>query len=299
MSKGILLFSGGLDSILAQRVLLDAGLDEVKAVFFETPFFSSDKPEYYAQVNDISLHVYPIYNDFENILKQPPHGYGKHLNPCIDCHTYMINRALDIMESEGADLVATGEVLGQRPMSQNRRAFNTMETHIKRSRYLLRPLCAKLMEPTAMEQAGIVNRDRLLDLEGRSRNMQISLIEQYNVIEYPNPSGGCLLTMKEYADNIKRIMHMGMLTRQSAALLKNGRIVFYESGFAIIGRDREQNERIVSMAGNAPLYQIEHGKGPVGIILGELNSEDMDNFKMRMKQYSKTLEHNDIVRIQQ
>lgn len=298
MSKAILLFSGGLDSILAHRVLMHAGAGHVQAVFFETPFFLSGKPRYYAEKNSINLKIVPVYNEFEPILRNPEHGYGKCLNPCIDCHTFMINRAIGLMHSEHADFVATGEVLGQRPMSQNRRAFAEMGKHIVEHQYLLRPLCAQLMEPTPMENRGMINRERLLGLEGRSRARQIALAETYGISEYPNPSGGCLLTMKEYADNVRRIMDMNLLTERNALLLKNGRIVFYGHGFAIMGRDREQNEGILALGKGEPLYQIAHGRGPVGIMIGSLGTKEREDFIRRMKDYSTDGDDDEIIRIQ-
>ena len=191
--KALVLLSGGLDSVLAVELLRRCGLD-VTGITFTTPFFGSAKAEKAADMLGIELLVADITSIHMKILKEPRFGYGRNLNPCIDCHTLMVKVAFEAMPEAGADFVATGEVLGERPKSQNRQALELVARFSGAEDLLLRPLSAKLLPETRPETEGWVERDCLLDLSGRSRKRQMELAEEWGIEEYETPAGGCLLT---------------------------------------------------------------------------------------------------------
>jgi hypothetical protein len=203
--KALVLLSGGLDSILAVKLLLEQGI-EVEAVNFRTNFCGPSKARAAAEMLGVKLREVNIRQEFLPILKNPQHGYGSGLNPCIDCHGLMLKKAGEIMRAEGFDLIATGEVLGERPMSQHKQALDIVEKDADLKGYLLRPLSAKLLAPTLAEQDGRVEREKLLDISGRSRKPQMALAAQYGIKEYPTPAGGCALTQKDFAGRLKDLM---------------------------------------------------------------------------------------------
>ncbi|MDD2753322.1 MAG: tRNA 4-thiouridine(8) synthase ThiI [Candidatus Portnoybacteria bacterium] len=203
--KALVLLSGGLDSILAVKLLLEQGII-VEAVNFRTNFCGPSKARLAAKMLGVNLREVNIRKDFLPILKHPRHGYGTGLNPCIDCHALMLKKAGEIMRAEGFDFIATGEVLGERPMSQHKKALDIVAKDADIVGYLLRPLSAKLLEPTIAENEGVVDRERLLNISGRSRKIQMALAEQYGIKEYPTPAGGCALTQKGFADRLRELM---------------------------------------------------------------------------------------------
>jgi hypothetical protein len=195
--RGLCLLSGGLDSQLTICVLRDQGL-HVEAVVFASPFFKIEAAKRAAEKLNVALHIVSFTQDILGLVSHPPHGFGGGLNPCIDCHARMIRRAGELMAEKGFDFVATGEVLNQRPMSQNRRSLGIVEQDSALNGRLLRPLSALLLEPTVPELEGVVDRTRLLGLNGRSRKPQMELARQFGLVEYPSPAGGCLLTEKGF-----------------------------------------------------------------------------------------------------
>lgn len=296
MSKAVLLFSGGLDSILAFKVLENAGVTP-HALFFETPFFTREKPEYYANKNNIKLNVHDIFTKHRAILLEPKMGYGKNLNPCIDCHALMINSAIELMHEYDADFTATGEVLGQRPKSQNRHAFGVMEHMITHPEKLLRPLSAGLMKETEMEKNGLVERSALCSFKGRGRGGQLKLAEELGIKEFPGPSGGCLLTQSQFTHKLKILIDRKLFTKRNAELIKLGRIFEMDSSIGIIGRDEQSNIAIESLCSDMKKYQIENGKGPVGILIGTVNKEEEKKFKEHLLTYSKNAENYNIITV--
>ncbi len=291
MSKCVLLFSGGLDSILSYYVLLNAGVEEVFPVFFETPFFTSEKPLYYAQKNNIKLHVFKIFSEYKHVLLHPQYGYGKNLNPCIDCHSFMFNKAIEKLDYFNADFIATGEVIGQRPMSQNKRAFELMKKTIHNHEKLLRPLSAKVLEKTWMEEKGFVNRDKLLGIIGRGRHIQIELAKKYNIKEYPSPSGGCNLTQKDYSEKVRMLIRKNILNSRNSELIKLGRVIELENSICILGRNHFDNEILIKLPKTITKYQIKHTKGPIGVILGKPDKNEMKKFLDLIKKYSKVMKN--------
>jgi len=296
MSKAVLLFSGGLDSILAYKVLISAGVNSVDPIFFETPFFKSEKAVYYGQSNNIKVKIINVFEEYLNILIEPVYGYGKCMNPCIDCHAFMIKKAVEYAKETKAEIIATGEVIGQRPMSQNKNAFlkiNKIIEHID----VLRPLSAKLLPETEYERAGFVEREKLLSISGRSRKIQIEEAEKFGITEYPSPSGGCLLTEIEYSKKIRALKERKMITEHTLKLIRYGRFDAYGDGATIIARDDIENDKIMKERESEIVYQIASNKGPVGIVIGNINGEEKKRFFSKLMEYSKKSETDEIIEI--
>jgi tRNA-uridine 2-sulfurtransferase len=197
--RALALFSGGLDSILAARVVAAQGI-EVLAIKFVTPFFDygilSDIPGYTKGIREkygIDVRVEDISDGYLDLLHNPRHGFGKNFNPCIDCKIFMLTRAKELMVELGASFLVTGEVLGQRPMSQRLDTLHVISRDSGSRSFLLRPLSAKLLPETIPEQEGLVDRARLLDFRGRGRSRQIALAREFGISDFPAPAGGCIL----------------------------------------------------------------------------------------------------------
>ena len=242
-ARGLSLLSGGLDSQLAVCVLRAAGA-EVEGVTFETPFFSSAAARKAAAALGIPLRVIDFTDDELALVADPPHGFGGAMNPCIDCHAKMIARAGELMARLGYDFVATGEVLNQRPMSQNRQSLGVVETCSGLKGRLVRPLSAQLLEPTLPERAGLLDRTKLLGLSGRRREAQMALAKTFGLVDYPSPAGGCKLTEKGFGRRLKDLKdHEGLGERRLVELLNHARRFRLPDGTGVIlGRDANENK---------------------------------------------------------
>ncbi|MCX5855244.1 MAG: tRNA 4-thiouridine(8) synthase ThiI [Deltaproteobacteria bacterium] len=247
--KAISLLSGGLDSLLATKVILEQGI-EVLGVTFETPFFSARKAQHAAVMIGISLLIQDITEELLEILKAPIYGYGKNMNPCIDCHTLMLNKAGRIMEESGADFIFTGEVLGQRPMSQNRQSLYIVAKNSGYGEYILRPLSAKFLTATKLETAGKIDREKLLDIQGRGRKHQLALARHYGITDYSSPAGGCLLTDPLFSKRLKDLFdHQKDFKLRDVNLLKYGRHFRPNtSAKVIVGRNSVDNESLLRLS---------------------------------------------------
>ena len=245
-AHGLSLLSGGLDSQLAVCVLRDAGA-EMEGVTFATPFFAPDAARKAAAALGIPLHVVDFTDDELALIQAPPHGFGGAMNPCIDCHATMIRRAGELMARLGYDFVATGEVLNQRPMSQNRQSLGVVEKASGLAGRLVRPLCAQLLDPTIPEQEGLIDRSKLLSLSGRRREPQFELAKKYGLVDYPSPAGGCKLTEKGFGRRLKDLMvHEGLADRRLVELLNIARRFRFPDGTGVIlGRDATENAALV------------------------------------------------------
>lgn len=268
MVTGIGLISGGLDSILAARVLQDQGI-EVVGVSFVTPFFGSERAQRAAEILKIQLEVADITQLHLEIIKSPKHGYGKQINPCIDCHALMFHEAGKLMEKKGADLLFSGEVLGERPMSQNRRALEIVAEESGYKDLILRPLSAKLLPETRPEREGKVDRKKLSDISGRSRSRQMELAAHYGITSYSQPAGGCLLTEPNYAHRLEELMsHSPELKVRDVQLLTIGRHFRLDTGEkVIVSRDQSENRIILSLKNESDAAMNVKGyPGPIAII---------------------------------
>jgi hypothetical protein len=271
MTSAIGLLSGGLDSILAVKVLQEQGT-HVECVCFVTPFFGPDKAHLANRQLRVPLHIVDITDAHLEMLKNPRYGYGKNMNPCIDCHGLMLREAGKLMQKLGAQFLFTGEVLGERPMSQNKNSLRCVEKLSGLQGYILRPLSAQLLPETIPEQEGRVNRSRLLSIEGRSRKPQLELVATYGITEFPEPAGGCLLTDPGYSRRLRDLMQRGVeLSRRNLELLKVGRHLLLDDGRKIIiGRNEGENERIerLRQTGDVIIVMDNDMPGPTILIPG-------------------------------
>ncbi len=243
--RGLSLNSGGLDSQLAICVLKEQGV-EIEAVAFSSPFFSPDNSIKASKALGVKVHVIDFTSEIVTLLKCPPHGFGSCMNPCIDCHAVMIRKAAELMKELDFDFVCTGEVLGQRPMSQQRRSLEIVRETSGIGDRLLRPLSALLLTETEPERLGLVDRSKLLGLSGRNRKPQIALAKKYGLVDYPTPSGGCKLTEPNFTSRLQNLKdHEGIDDARLLNLLSNGRHLRLPSGtLIIVGRDKADNATI-------------------------------------------------------
>jgi tRNA-specific 2-thiouridylase len=271
MVKGVGLISGGLDSILAVKVLQDQGIGII-GVSFVTPFFGSEKAEKAEKILGIDLRVIDISVVHLEMIRSPKHGYGRGVNPCIDCHALMFREAGKLMEAEGADFLFSGEVLGERPMSQNYQSLMKVSRESGYKDFIIRPLSAKLLPETLPEHEGKVDRERLLNISGRSRKRQIELAKYYGITEYSQPAGGCQLTDPGYSKRLRELMNRQPdFDIRDAKLLAIGRHFRLETDEkVIVGRDQHDNESLISLKTDddviidvrdypSPIAMIPHG----------------------------------------
>ncbi len=280
-TSAIGLFSGGLDSILACHLIKSQGI-RVIAIKFVTPFFDydllGDYEAYRQEMMDkfsLSVELVDISRGYINLLKKPGHGFGKNFNPCVDCKIFMMSKAREMMDKRGASFIFSGEVLGQRPMSQRRDTLRVIERDSGCDDILLRPLCAKRLNPTRAEREGLVDREKLLDFTGRGRRPQKELAEKFAIREYPNAGGGCVLTDSNLAVRIKKL-YQGVFdslqaedfTVKDVNLLLMGRHFRLPGGFwLVLGRNQQENEQIIGLRqdGDIVLFMPKR-PGPTGLL---------------------------------
>jgi len=273
--KALCVFSGGLDSMLAAQLIRAQGIN-VLGLFFETPFFSSHKARASATAIQLPLKVVDLTEPHLEVVKHPAHGYGANMNPCIDCHTLMLRKAGQRLEEEGAHFIITGEVLGQRPMSQNLKALSTVAAQSGFPGLILRPLSAKLLQATIPEEKGWVRRERLLNLSGRSRKPQMELARMLNITDYPSPAGGCLLTDPIFSKRLKDLFtHEPQVEIRDIELMKVGRhFRIAPHARLVVGRNKGENETIASLAKSEDLVLIAPSvPGPTVLLMGHLPPE--------------------------
>ncbi len=276
--KGVGLISGGLDSTLAAKVMKDLGVD-VYGVFFAMPWGCCDKAYAIEAARSIGIKFITLQLDerYLEIVRKPRFGRGTAMNPCVDCRIHMFARAAQYMRHIGADFVFTGEVLGQRPMSQRREAMRLIEEHTGLQGKLLRPLCASHMEPTDVERRGLIDREHLLDLSGRSRKAQFAMAEKFELQGYSSPAGGCLLTDENFSKRIKDTFRYGYRNFRETISLKWGRHFRLSKEFkCIAGRDKAENESLIRFAHPDDIVmQLPDNLGPTLILKGDKPGKDM------------------------
>jgi len=279
--KGLGLSSGGLDSILAAHILQRQGI-YVEWICFETPFFSSKKAAEASQITGIPLIVKNISEQYIEMLKNPNRGFGKNMNPCIDCHLLMFRLAGDYMKENNFQFLFSGEVLGQRPMSQNKSSLRYIEKNSNYNGHIIRPLSAKKMPVTIPEQNGIVLREKLLDITGRSRKIQIQLAKEFGIKKYPAPSGGCLLTDSSFSRRLKDLFENEQYYElRDFELLKYGRHIRFEKNIKlIVGKTKIDNENISKLYNNNKdlLIYTPDIPGPV-LLITNIKNKKFDNIK--------------------
>ena len=244
--KAIALFSGGLDSTLAMKLMIDQGI-EVLAININTGFGSTkDRLEHMQSMCDqvgAELRIIDIQSEFlQEVLFDPKHGYGKNFNPCIDCHAKMFAVAKRIMEVEGASFLVSGEVMGQRPMSQNKESLQTVLNESNCDGILLRPMSAKMLAPTIAEINGWVDREKLEGITGRSRDRQLQMVKEIGLEDFESPGGGCLLTDANFAKKMFDFIKYDKFEVKDIPVVKFGRHFRLSDGAKlVVGRNQEEN----------------------------------------------------------
>jgi len=273
--KALCVFSGGLDSMLAASLIRAQDIS-VLALFFETPFFTSSKARESAQSIDLPFKVVNITKRHLEIVRRPKYGYGGNMNPCIDCHALMFRIAGEMLEKEEASFVVSGEVLAQRPMSQNKKSLSLINAESELGGLLLRPLSAKHLPLTIPEEKEWVKRELLMDFQGRSRKPQMDLAVRLNIEKYPSPAGGCLLTDKAFSQRLKDLFSsQNDLDPGEIELLKLGRHFRIASNTKlVVGRNKRENEEIRALSGDRNLILTsDSGPGPTVLMSGDLSQE--------------------------
>lgn len=303
MKKALALFSGGLDSMISMKLLKDQGL-EVIALHFNIGFGGNrDKLEYLKNATKqvgVELIVCDIRKQFfDEVLFEPKYGYGKYFNPCIDCHANMFKHAfLKLLELK-ADFIISGEVLGQRPKSQRKEALNQVKKLVrelgKKEEFkhllnidgnsfdkpdslddlILRPMSAKLLEPTFVEKKGWVDREKLLDISGRGRNRQLQMLKDFQWKYYENPGGGCLLTDTSVSLKLKDLSNHRKMVIEDSAMIKVGRyMVLKEGARCVIARNDEENHKLDSFNPMMDKIELLDCLGPIGLVEKSASNED-------------------------
>ncbi|MDY5306642.1 tRNA (5-methylaminomethyl-2-thiouridylate)-methyltransferase [Fusobacterium gastrosuis] len=293
--RALALFSGGLDSALAIKTVLEQGVDVI-ALNFVSHFFGgkNEKAENMAKQLGIRLEYIDFKKRHTGVVQDPVYGYGKNMNPCIDCHSLMFKIAGELLEEYDAQFVISGEVLGQRPMSQNSQALEKVKLLSGMHDLVLRPLSAKLLPPSKAEIEGWVDREKLLDIQGRSRHRQMELMEKYGIVDYPSPGGGCLLTDPAYSDRLRIVEEDGLLEEKNAYifyLLREARFFRFAKGrYLFVGRNHESNMKISEFTaeGNGEFFAYSaEVPGPRLLSNVNLTGEEKEFAKKLFSTYSK------------
>jgi tRNA U34 2-thiouridine synthase MnmA/TrmU len=253
------LLSGGLDSTLAVKMMLDQGVD-VEGVNFTTPFCLCDKCAVDSLGKRLGIKIYRVFlgQEYLDTVANPTYGHGSRMNPCIDCRILMLKKAKKIASKIGATGIVTGEVLNERPFSQRMKTMLLIEREAGLEGKILRPLSARLLPVTEFEKNGVVNRMELLSIQGRRRLPQMRLAEKLGINEYPCPAGGCLLTDPQFSTKLKDLLkHSGELTLREVALLKTGRHLRVKGIKIIVGRNKEENQRLLLIANRDMIPYLE------------------------------------------
>lgn len=267
------MFSGGLDSLISVLWMQNIGI-EVFPVFFKTPFFSEERPLKTANANGLKLNVIDITESHLEMMQNPRYGFGKNFNPCIDCHGLMFNLAGKALEDFNADFVISGEVLGQRPMSQRRDAMNAVSNLSGIKDLIVRPLSQKLLPDTKPIRENWIDKDSLLDISGRSRKPQMILAQKMNIVDFPSPAGGCRLTDKNYSIRLQDLLVNNQLNLKQIKYLAYGRhFRLSPSVKLVIGRDENENLILENMIDHSLLLTHIELPSPLGVLIGEPSIE--------------------------
>ena len=283
--KAVAMVSSGLDSMLAAKMIQDMGIEVtgLHAVFRYDPYMSEDPTDKLTELfkpTGIELKIIDYSEAFLPVLLNPAHGYGSCVNPCIDCKIFIFTQAKKLMEEIGASFVFTGEVLGQRPMTQKRNMMKHIERAAGLERLVLRPLCAKHLEPTIPEEEGWVDRNQLLDIIGRGRKVQLSMVKAYGIEQFNSPAGGCILTTPQYADRAKALINhrsKGSLTVEDFQLLRLGRHFWPKQHLqVIVGRHEDDNIMLENFISGHWYFEATVEPGPIVLATGVQNQDDIE-----------------------
>lgn len=289
MTRAIAMVSGGLDSILAAKLIKEQGI-EVIGVCFRSNFFNEGNAIKMTKQIGIPLEVVDFSDEHFAMVKNPKHGYGKNMNPCIDCHAMMMRYCEQLLEKFDADFIITGEVLNQRPMSQNRAALDIVKNESGIGEKILRPLCAKNLRPTKMEEEGLVDREKLLDIKGRSRKPQMELAAKWGIVDYPSPAGGCRLTEPNYAKRLKGLLQCNENpSDRDLELLRIGRHFRINPKSKIVStRTQDEGQVLKKLIGEGDtLLFVKDYNGSMVVIIGEADKEVIELAAKIAVRYSK------------
>jgi len=263
--------------MLATKLMLEQNID-VKLLMFVSPFFHADiQGKEMIDFMGLKARVITLDEEYFSIIKHPEHGYGSGINPCIDCKIYMFKRAGKILEEEKEAFVFTGEVLNQRPFSQTGNFLQLIERKSGLKGRILRPLSAKLLETTIPEVEGIIDREKLLGISGRSRKKQLEIADKFGLSGYSQPSGGCLLTDKIFAQKIRGLFYnWPRCCLDDAELVKHGRIFWYKNNLILIGRNERENKILSSISKSGDVtVEMKDIPCPFCVIRGESITDDI------------------------
>jgi len=278
--KAVGLFSGGLDSLLAIKLIQKQGV-EVIALSFRAPFYiysdeKKKKLEEIAKKHKFKIKFMEMDKDYYKLVKNPPHGHGKNMNPCIDCHAYMLKKAKKYASKINAKFIFTGEVLDERPMSQNIGSLNIVEKESELKGKLLRPLSAKLLKETEAEKKKYLDRSKLLDIQGRQRKKQFALAKKFKIKEYETPSGGCLLTEEAYSNKLKDLFNQKEYSKNDIILLKIGRHFRFGKNKIIVGRNHEDNLKLLKLKQKNLVFEAKDFVGPTTLLIGKTSKKAIE-----------------------
>jgi hypothetical protein len=289
MTKALVMFSWWLDSLLAIKVLEKQNI-ECTALTFVTPFFWKEKAEKQSKKFWIKSMIVDVSDEHFEVLKNPRYWYGKHLNPCIDCHGFMFRTAWKIADEQWYDIIASWEVLWQRPMSQNWKSLRSVCKLAGRD--ILRPISALLLEPTSYEENWLVDRSQLLDIQWRWRTRQLELAEEFWLENFESPGWWCLLTEWWYTDKLKELFEKfpEQILPLDAELIKHGRLKVFDRGFWIMWRDEKSNQKLKELIKNNNKYkfiELKYTTGPTCIVKlikesNMLNQDIIDWYKEKV-----------------
>ena len=272
--KALALVSGGLDSLLAAKLIKDQGI-EVIGVHFKIPFCKLDIRKSFPDIG-IKLLEFDLGTEFLSLIENPRYGFGSNLNPCIDCKILMLAKAKELLSELKANFVVTGEVLGQRPMSQTKQALKLIKHRSGLEDLLLRPLSAQFFPPSLPEREGWVRRDKLLNFNGRMRTPQMQLAKKLGISKYANPAGGCLLTDPCFSKRLEELLRHEELNLDNLALLKVGRHFRIEKkSRLVVGRNEGDNKLLMQLArpGDYLFFPQKDLAGPTSLARGLMTQE--------------------------
>lgn len=286
--KCFALFSGGLDSMLAAKFMSNLGY-EVLPIFFETPFFKPTKALKAAEIIGMKLIVHDLTSFYIPMLENPKYGYGKNMNPCIDCHGMMFRTAGELMQKYNVDFLISGEVLGQRPMSQRKDAMNSVGKLSNKKDHLVRPLSQKLLSDTLPIREGWVKKDEMLDIQGRSRKRQLELAKEFGIADFESPGGGCLLTDVGFGQKLKDLKEYKMLELKYINTLSIGRhFRISENTKMIVGKNKNDNNRLADIITDETVMLVKDYPGPLAIIqsVATISGEELQTCANILLRYS-------------
>jgi len=284
MTTALAMISGGLDSILAAKLVKDQGI-EVIGICFKSYFFNEKNALQIVKQIDIPLVIVDFSEEHLEMVKNPKHGYGKNMNPCIDCHAMMMRHCGELLEKYHADFIITGEVLNQRPMSQNRSALDIVKNESGIGHKILRPLCAKNLNPTEMEIEGLIDREVLLDIKGRNRKIQMELAEKWGILEYPSPAGGCKLTEPNYSIKLKELLlNKDDASKVDLKLLKIGRHFRVTKDAKIISTRTEEEWELLKqlLTQEELIFTAKEYNGSAVVIIGKIITNEVIELAARI-----------------